>query len=110
MSKLCACRGPPGREARVVRQERECLMPMIRVPSALRALTGGMSDVVVTAGTVRAALAELDRTHPGIAAKLLDAGGMVKPFIRIFVGADDIGSLKGLDTAVESRDEITIIP
>jgi molybdopterin synthase sulfur carrier subunit len=85
-------------------------MPTIRVPSALRTLTGGASDVDVTAGTVRDALAELERRHPGITAKLLDGSGVVKPFIRIFVGADDIGSLKGLDTPVESRDEIAIIP
>ena len=85
-------------------------MPTIRVPSALRTLTGGASDVEVTAATVRAALAELDRRHPGIAAKLLDAASNVKPHIRIYVGADDIGALSGLDTQVGDRDEIAIIP
>ena len=85
-------------------------MPTIRVPGALRTLTGGASDVDVTAPTVREALAELDRRHPGIAARIFDAAGAVKPFIRIYVGADDIGSLAGLDTPVEPRDEIAIIP
>lgn len=84
-------------------------MPSIRIPSALRNLTSGADDVEITATTVRAALAELDRLHPGIAAKLLD-GGTVKPFIRIFVGADDIGELGGLDAQVGERDEISIIP
>lgn len=84
-------------------------MPSIRVPSALRAFTGGHADVEVTAATVRAALAELDRLHPGISARVLDKGA-VKPFIRIFVGSDDIGSLSGLDTEVAERDEIAIIP
>ena len=85
-------------------------MPTIRVPTALRTLTGGASDVEVTASTVREALAELDRRHPGISAKVLDDGGGVKPFIRIYVGADDIGALSGLDTSVAERDEIAIIP
>jgi molybdopterin converting factor small subunit len=85
-------------------------MPTIRVPSALRTLTGGASDVEVGAGTVRDALAELDRKHPGVAAKVLDSAGAVKPFIRIYVGPDDIGSLAGLDTDVAARDEISIIP
>lgn len=76
----------------------------------LRPLTGGNSDVDVTATTVRDALAELERRHPGIAAKILDGAGMVKPFIRIYVGPDDIGSLSGLDTNVGERDEIAIIP
>jgi molybdopterin converting factor small subunit len=84
-------------------------MPTIRVPSALRNFTGGASDVEVTATTVRDALAELERRHPGIAARLLDQGA-VKPFIRIFVGPDDIGGLSGLETKLTERDEVAIIP
>ena len=51
-------------------------MPTIRIPSALRTLTGGNADVSVSAATVRDALVELDRRHPGIAAKVLDGSGM----------------------------------
>ena len=85
-------------------------MPSIRVPSALRTFTAGNSDVDVTATTVRDAIAELERRHPGIAAKILDISGVVKPFIRIFVGPDDIGGLGGLDTPLTERDEISIVP
>ncbi len=85
-------------------------MPSIRVPSALRTFTGGNSDVEVAATSVRDALTELDRRHPGIAAKVLDASGGVRPFIRIYVGPDDIGGLAGLDTALTERDEVSIIP
>lgn len=85
-------------------------MPSIRVPSALRTFTGGNSDVDVTAATVRDAIADLERRHPGIAAKILDGGGAVKPFIRIFVGSDDIGGLEGLETKLTDRDEVSIVP
>ena len=84
-------------------------MPSIRIPSSLRSLTGGAADVEVTATTVGDALAALDRRHPGFAAKVL-ANGAVKPFIRIYVGPDDITALQGLDTPVIARDEISIIP
>jgi sulfur-carrier protein len=84
-------------------------MPSIQVPSALRSFTGGASSVEVAATTVRDALAELDRRHPGIAAKILDRGA-VKPFIRIFVGPEDIGGLAGLETKLAERDELAIIP
>jgi len=84
-------------------------MPSIRVPSALRSFTGGASDVDVAATTVRDALAELDRRHPGFAAKVL-TDGAVKPFIRIFVGPDDIGGLAGLETQLAERDEVSIVP
>ena len=85
-------------------------MPTIRIPTALRTFTGGADEVELPAATVRAALAELDRRHPGIAARLLDAAGAVRPFIRIFVGPEDIGGLAGLDTALDARDEVSIIP
>ena len=86
-------------------------MAIVRIPGALRSLTGGADEVVVAATTVRDALAELERKHPGIAAKILDASATtIKPFIRIYVGADDIGALAGLDTAVADRDEIAIVP
>ena len=84
-------------------------MPTIRIPSALRAFTSGASDVEVGATTVREALAALDSKHPGIAAKVLTEG-KVKPFIRIFVGPDDIGDLGDLDAKVSERDEISIVP
>ena len=84
-------------------------MPSIRIPGALRTLTGGVADVEVEATTVRAALAALELRHPGIARRLFD-GERIKPFIRIFIGADDIGALGGLDAPVGSRDEIAIVP
>lgn len=85
-------------------------MPSIRVPSALRNITKGASDVEVDAATVRAALEALEKLHPGISARVLDGAGAVRPFIKIFVGPDDIGGLAGLDTAVGARDEIAIVP
>lgn len=84
-------------------------MASIRVPSALRSFTGGASDIEITASTVRDALAELEKKHPGIGAKLM-TDGAVKPFIRIFVGPDDIGELGGLDAKISDRDEISIVP
>ena len=85
-------------------------MAIVRIPGALRSLTGGADEVSVIATTVRAALAELERKHPGIHARVVDDKGAVRPFIRIYVGTDDIGALTGLDTAVGDRDEIAIVP
>lgn len=85
-------------------------MPTIRIPSALRTWTAGAADVEVTAATVRDALVDLERQHPGVTARLLDPSGAVKPFIRIFVGPDDIGALAGLDTRIAANDEISIVP
>jgi len=85
-------------------------MSTIRIPTALRSFTAGADEVTLPAATVREALTELERRHPGIGARLLDASGAVRPFIRIFVGPDDIGSLAGLDSPITDRDELSIIP
>ena len=85
-------------------------MIIVRVPSALRNFTGGNADVEITATTVRDAIADLDRRHPGIAARVLDGSGQVKPHIRIYVGPEDSGALSGLDTRLADRDEISIVP
>ena len=85
-------------------------MPSIRVPSALRNLTKGASDVDVDAPTVREALAALEKLYPGFSARVLDGGGAVRPFIKIFVGPDDIGGLSGLETTLSERDEVAIVP
>lgn len=85
-------------------------MPSVRIPSALRGLTGGHADVPTTAATVREVIADLDRRYPGLGARVLDASGGVKPFIRVFVGGEDISARAGLDTPVGERDEVEIIP
>ncbi len=85
-------------------------MASMRIPSALRTLTGGTADVATAATTVRAALADLERQHPGVAARIFDAAGAVRPFIRLFVGSDEIGGLAGLDTPLGPRDELAIVP
>lgn len=84
-------------------------MANIRVPSALRRFTGGEADIEVSGSTVREVLHALEMKHPGIGAKLI-VDSKVKPFIRIFVGPDDIGELGGLDAKISDRDELSIVP
>ena len=85
-------------------------MITVRVPGPLRALTGGAGEVVLDAATVRSALAALERAHPGVTTRVLDAAGAVHPFVRLFVGATDIGDLAGLDTVLADHDELAIVP
>jgi molybdopterin synthase sulfur carrier subunit len=84
-------------------------MPRVLVPNVLSTWTGGQRDVEVIGATVRDALAALDRAHPGIATRLFADATTLKPFLRVFVGDRDIGSLAGLETPVGERDEIAIV-
>ena len=82
----------------------------VRVPTTLRTLTGGTSEVLVEASTVREALAALDAAHPGFADRLLDEEGNLRRFVNVFVSDDDIRFLEGLDTAVPDGETVAIIP
>ena len=44
----------------------------VRIPTTLRPLSGGASEVTVEGSTVRDVIASLDATHPGFKDRLID--------------------------------------
>ena len=82
----------------------------VRVPTTLRTLTGGASEVSVEGGTVGEVLESLEGAHPGFAERLLDDAGGLRRFVNVFVADDDVRFLEGLDTAVPDGETVSIIP
>jgi molybdopterin synthase sulfur carrier subunit len=82
----------------------------IRIPTTLRTLTGGSSDVVVEGATVGDALEALDAAHPGFRDRLLDDEGNLRRFVNVFLADDDVRYLDGLGTVVPDGATISIIP
>ena len=82
----------------------------IRIPTTLRTLTGGTSEVEVEGATVGEALAALDVAHPGFNDRLFDEGGSLRRFVNVFVADDDVRYLDGVDTPVPDGVTISIIP
>jgi molybdopterin synthase sulfur carrier subunit len=82
----------------------------IRIPTPLRALTGGAGEVAVSAATVGEALGELERLHPGILARVLDERGRIRGFVNVYVGETNVKSLDGLETALNGASVISIVP
>ena len=82
----------------------------VRIPTTLRPLTGGASEVQVEAGTVAEALSALEVSHPGFGDRILDESGQLRRFVNVFVRDDDIRFLNGLDTAVPEGGTVAIIP
>ena len=72
----------------------------VRIPTTLRTLTAGKSEVSLEGSNVRDVLAGLDKVHPGFADRLLDDDGNLRRFVNVFVADDDIRFLEGLDTPV----------
>lgn len=84
-------------------------MVTIRLPTVLRRLANDQADVLVDASNIGEALQALARTHPGVGSQLLDAG-RVRPFVRVFLGAQDMAALQGPLTPVGRTDVLRIVP
>ena len=82
----------------------------VRIPTTLRTLTAGQSEVKLEGTTVREVIASLDEAHPGFAARLLDDEGNLVRFVNVFVADDDVRFLSGLDTPVPEGETVSIIP
>jgi molybdopterin synthase sulfur carrier subunit len=82
----------------------------VRIPTQLRQLAGGASEVSVDGGTVGEALKALDAAHPGFAERLYDERGGLRRFVNVFVAEEDIRFLDGLDTAVTDGQTVSIVP
>jgi molybdopterin synthase sulfur carrier subunit len=82
----------------------------VRVPTTLRTLTAGASEVTVEGATVGDVLQSLESAHPGFAERLLDDAGGLRRFVNVFVADDDVRFLDGLDTPVPDGETVSIIP
>ena len=82
----------------------------VRIPTTLRPLSGGKSEVSVEGSNVRDVIKNLDGAHPGFADRLLDGDGNLRRFVNVFVADDDIRFLDGLDTPVPDGAEVAVIP
>ena len=83
---------------------------LIRIPTPLRTYTRGADEVRVECSTVREALESLGRKHEGILARVLDAGGELRPFVKLFVGPDEVQALDGLSTKLADGAVLSIVP
>ncbi|MFZ4584765.1 MAG: MoaD/ThiS family protein [Acidimicrobiia bacterium] len=82
----------------------------VRIPTQLRELSAGASEVQLDAGTVAELLAGLQTQFPGFGERLFDDSGALRRFVNVFVAEEDIRFLDGLDTAVADGQVLSIIP
>jgi molybdopterin synthase sulfur carrier subunit len=81
----------------------------VRVPTTLRPLTSGASEVAVEGGTVGEVVTALEATYPGFRDRL-DDNGKLRRFVNVFVSDDDVRFLQGLDTPVPAGETVSIVP
>ncbi len=84
-------------------------MASIKIPTPLRIYTGNQSQVTVSGETIGAALNDLTTQYPELRPHLFN-GDQLRNFVNVFIDDEDIRFLNGLDTEINEKDALRIIP
>ena len=82
----------------------------IHLTAPLRPYAGGASRLEIEAPTVKAALRVLERSQTALYRNLCDETGALRRHLNVFVNADNIRDLRGLDTTLAAGDVVTFLP
>ena len=82
----------------------------LHVLGALRQYAGGRAELPVVATTVRKALEDLEREQLALYRNVCDETGAVRRHLNVFVNADNVRDLDGIDTPLRPGDVLTILP
>ena len=82
----------------------------VRIPTILRPLAGGSSELTVEGSTLSDVLTSLEAAAPGIGARVLDDDGKLRRFVNVYVDDDDVRFAAGLETPVRDGGVVSIIP
>jgi MoaD family protein len=82
----------------------------VHVPAPLRSCTRGVSQLVLSAQSVRAVMDQIERSHPSLHRSVCDETGKVRRHVNLFVNNANIRDRQGLDTALAPGDVVTILP
>ena len=82
----------------------------IHLTAPLRRYSGGASRLEIEAPTVKAALGALEHSQTALYRNLCDETGALRRHLNVFVNADNIRDLRGLDTALAAGDVVTFLP
>jgi sulfur-carrier protein len=81
----------------------------VKIPTQLRAATGGEAEVEVAGSTVGDALDALFEAHEELRERITQDGDL-RRFVNVYVSGEDIRFQQGLETAISEGDEVTILP
>lgn len=82
----------------------------VLIPTPLQKFTREQATIDCEGGTISELLESLEKDFPGIKARLCDDQGELRRFINFYVNSEDIRFLDGKNTALNSGDEVSIVP
>jgi sulfur-carrier protein len=75
----------------------------------LRSETGGERQVEVAGSNVRDVIDDLVARYPSLGSQLLEDGDLAS-FVNVYVEGEDVRTLDGLDTTVDERATVILLP
>ncbi len=81
----------------------------VKIPTQLRAATGGEAEVQVEGSNVGEALDAVFAAYGDLRERITQ-DGTLRRFVNVYVSGEDIRFQQGLETAVNEGDEVTILP
>jgi molybdopterin converting factor small subunit len=82
----------------------------VKIPTQLRAATGGASEASVEGGTVAEVLDGLFDQFAELRERISDEQGGLRRFVNVYLSGEDIRFLDGVETSVPDGAELTILP
>jgi molybdopterin synthase sulfur carrier subunit len=82
----------------------------VKIPTQLRQLAGGAQELEVEAGTIRELLGKINDGHPELVERVIDEDGEIRRFVNVYVEDEDVRFLEGLDTPLQDRQVVSILP
>ena len=81
----------------------------VKIPTQLRAATGGQAEVEVDGSNVGEALDAVFAAYGDLRERITQ-DGTLRRFVNVYVSGEDIRFQQGLDTSIKEGDEVTILP
>ncbi len=82
----------------------------VQIPTALRRLTSGTSEVHCSAANLNELFSALDQQFPDLKPHLRDEAGEVRRFLNVYVNEEDIRFLGGNSYSFQDGDEVLLVP
>jgi molybdopterin synthase sulfur carrier subunit len=82
----------------------------VKIPTQLRAVTGGVSEASVEGTTVAEVLDGLFAQFGELRERISDEQGTLRRFVNVYLAGEDIRFLDGVATSVPDGAELTILP
>ena len=82
----------------------------IHLTAPLRVYSGGASRLEIAAATVKGALEALAQSQAPLYRNICDETGALRRHLNVYVNADNIRDLRGLETTLAAGDVVTFLP